>query len=244
MQIACTQCGGQVPIEPDSDFLSCPYCNTSLFVDLRGSVHHLAIEPLVPPDQALQTLMDFLRDHELPRPKSIDSKLIYLPFWQIQWPHHLASMVAGHLPQTGLLEPALPPGTQLGLDRCRIDPGDLTLPGVQLDAALEAFSESQPDYQNFKSARLVHAPFHLLAFSLSGNEHHALVDAVTGAIYIEGLPSAASTGRTVRSMLMVSSIIVLATLVVALAPRTIFGIAALVVLGYPLTMLFRYGLRR
>jgi DNA-directed RNA polymerase subunit RPC12/RpoP len=47
MEITCTQCGAKAPIEPETEFLRCPYCETALYLESDKSVKHFLMTPAV-----------------------------------------------------------------------------------------------------------------------------------------------------------------------------------------------------
>ncbi len=51
-RFACTQCGGEGALESGQRFLTCRYCNATLFVDLSGVVSHFRLPRLLTADAA------------------------------------------------------------------------------------------------------------------------------------------------------------------------------------------------
>src|SRR3990172_10587899 len=84
MDIKCTQCGARVPIETETAFTRCPYCETALYVDADQTVKHYYL----PPQAALQDLGPMigrrLSRQEIKDPVTlVSAALTYFPFWRL-----------------------------------------------------------------------------------------------------------------------------------------------------------------
>ena len=45
MEIRCTNCGADLPLEKESDFISCAFCEAALFVDADNTVTSYYMRP-------------------------------------------------------------------------------------------------------------------------------------------------------------------------------------------------------
>jgi len=244
MDLDCTQCGGKVPIEPETDFLVCPFCNTSLFVELRGTVLHTIIRPTLDEKQAAESLTSHLIDREIQRPGQYGFRMIYLPFWQIEWPTRVQAVLADHPPELGMAEPELPSGSQIPARGDEAESKRFTAPIIQLDVALDLTRDQARSDEQYKSARLVHAPFYIIEYSIGSHSFSAFVDAATGAVYPTSLPTSLSTARTFKAMCMAGGMVAFASVVIIFSPSILLGLVALALLSVPLTFLYRLGIRR
>jgi len=85
--IPCPQCGGEVRLQDTSGFVRCPYCGTSLILDLSGVHPHLLYRPRHGPASVLPLVRRWCDAERLP-PASLLSppQLVYYPFWRFLGP--------------------------------------------------------------------------------------------------------------------------------------------------------------
>ena len=64
MQVKCTQCGGDVPVEMDQGLATCPYCSSSLFLSLREGLLHYVLGPVIQEQELGKILRTYLERKE------------------------------------------------------------------------------------------------------------------------------------------------------------------------------------
>src|SRR3990172_13112248 len=112
MDIKCTQCGARVPIETETAFTRCPYCETALYVDADQTVKHYYL----PPQAALQDLGPMigrrLSRQEIKDPVTlVSAALTYFPFWRLDTAMGRPGPLPAAQPAAGdFFNPKNPPG--------------------------------------------------------------------------------------------------------------------------------------
>lgn len=192
MQIKCTQCGGAVPIEEESDFLRCPFCNTALYVETDRTVRHYAMDPQVSAADLAPIIQRKLAHLEIPDPVQVTgSKLRYFPFWRFET----------ETGATFTVPAAAPPLEEMA--RIKSPAGDLKLFSPDL-AATPDFVEPEylledatddarqlndlPDAV-FPVAALLHLPLHDVSYLCQDTPRRAVVEAVSGEVYADDWPA-------------------------------------------------------
>jgi len=193
MEINCTQCGAGIPIEEDSEFLKCPYCDTSLYVETDRTVKHYYITRNLGKDDLSPVIQRKLSYLEIKDKVEVSkSHMAYLPFWGL--------VTSGG--KTIVIPASAPPLEDL--DHVKIPAGDLKLYNDQLeqdnevvqpkllleDAALEARNVLGDQKATYSSASLIHLPMFAVSYYCRGMRYRALVDAVSGEVYADDWPAA------------------------------------------------------
>ncbi|MFO8058632.1 MAG: hypothetical protein R6V10_15205 [bacterium] len=193
MEINCTQCGAGVPIEEDSEFVRCPYCETALYVDTDRTLKHYYFVPQVAEKDLPYNLGRKLAYMEIDEKVNITSvRLVYFPFWRL------------HLATGGILAvPAAPPPVE-DLFEYKFPAGDLKLFNHDIlsehetvdkelaleDAVMEARKDLDPDKARFSDAALVHIPIYDVSYTCRNSKNRAVVDAVSGNTFADEWPPA------------------------------------------------------
>ncbi|HZE88063.1 MAG TPA: hypothetical protein VE404_00880, partial [Verrucomicrobiae bacterium] len=108
----CPQCGAPIDPVEETDFLSCPFCGTRIFLDAAGAVLHLLVEPRIDAAKAAQELARWLKNREIVGPiVPVASETVFFPLWEVT-----ARGAVKIIPGSGAIFD--------GLNRIQIPPGD------------------------------------------------------------------------------------------------------------------------
>jgi len=193
MQIKCTQCGGDVPIEEDAGFIRCPYCETALYVDTDRTVLHYYMAAQAAAQDIGPTIQRKLSYMEINDPVAVQSsRILYFPFWRMD------TTIGGSV----TLPAAAPPMEDL--ESLKSPAGDLKLytkklgeefpvvePEVLLeDALVKAQKSLESEAVKFKSASLMHLPLYEVEYTCQKGQYRAIVEAVSGEVFADNWPAA------------------------------------------------------
>ena len=222
----CTQCGGDLHPDEGQIFLTCPYCNSAVYLDKSLVVFHWYLAPTLDEDQAGGALRRWMAGNQTV--KDLDEKarisgssFEYFPVWYFK---HRA---ARH--EEILLEPAAATSVS-ELRNIKLPAGDLRKyesrldaqahnPTVPLQAALSWLEERQVPQQEIVERALVHIPLYTFKYTYKGKPYTALVEAGTGGVYANIFPAKAEA-----PYLLAGSLAAIVFLCLALIP--IIGAAA------------------
>ncbi|MBI3451071.1 MAG: zinc ribbon domain-containing protein [Acidobacteria bacterium] len=207
----CPQCGAPIDPVEETDFLSCPFCGTRIFLDPAGAVLHLIVEPRIDAAKALQALARWLKNREVVGPiVPVASEIVFFPLWEVT-----ARGAVKIVPGAGAIFD--------GLDRIQIPPGDAKIfsaerakgphgetariveASVPLEAALARAAAQPAD----AVTRLVHVPLVILSYTFFGAPYRAAVDASSGQIYPITVPRSAESRIDVAFAALLASGLVL-----------------------------------
>ncbi|HUT54869.1 MAG TPA: hypothetical protein VM658_15870 [bacterium] len=193
MDIKCTQCGAKVPIETDTRFVRCPYCETALYVDADQTVRHYYFSPQAALNDLQPMISRKLSYMEIKDPVEVGSAaLVYFPVWRFQTASGKSVVVPAAMPPLeDLFNVKVPAGDprvftpELAVDHELIEPEVMLEEAADEARALIGVEEAQ-----FSSSALVHLPLFRVDYTCQAKKHEALVDAVSGEVYADDWPSA------------------------------------------------------
>jgi len=193
VEIKCSQCGAAIEISPESGFITCPYCDSRLYLETGRTITHSYLQPRLKPEQVPGALVNDLAELELNRPvQVVETKLKYVPFWVIQLKNGRLRFPASQLELAELQEFSLPAGALLPYDPGIEQQAEVELPEAGLDKIMQ-----QPNIVKIKDeivkADLVHVPFYQVAYQYAEQRYHAMVEAGGGKLFADKLPE--SLGR-------------------------------------------------
>jgi len=193
MQIKCTQCGASIPIEHDSEFIKCPYCDTSLYLDTDRTVKHYYLDLQVGERDLGAVIQRTLSYMEVVQPVSVkNSEAFYFPFWRFDLASGGTLLVPAATPPVEALEEAKMPAGDLRLMKPGLAAHDEVIePEVLLeDAARQGIGTLGDEKTKFSCAALVHLPMYAVHYECDGKDWNAVVDGVSGAAYADEWPPA------------------------------------------------------
>lgn len=196
----CTQCGGELHPDEGQQFLICPYCNSTVYLDKSKVVFHWYVAPTFDQSEAQGALARWMAGNDTVKDLDKKSQIVetafeYFPLWYFKQKDQ-------HGKETILLEPAAATAiteiTQLKLPagdlrkyEDRLDT-DAHAPTVPLDAALNWAAEGRAGFkEQVAESALVHVPIYIFKYAFKGRTFTALVDAASGAVLANIYPEKA-----------------------------------------------------
>ncbi len=183
MEVKCTQCGGNVPVQLEQGLATCPYCGSSLFVSIREGYLHYLLKPMLPERDIEKVLRTYLQ--RLERRSSFTIKrtsMVFWPFWQTQEGEELGTFIAATHPITSLEDADILSGDARPF--LQSETGDVWVepPSERLEELIER--------QGIAPTKvwLVHCPFWAVNYEYDGITYEVWVDAVRGKAFADELP--------------------------------------------------------
>lgn len=193
----CTQCGGELHPDEGQIFLTCPYCNSTVYVDKSRVVFHWYLAPTLDEAKAHASLARWMAGNQTV--KDLDKKAMitggsfeFFPLWYFKrrW---------GDGNEKILIEPAAATSVS-ELRRLKLPAGDLRkydpaldpqahLPTVPLQTALSWLPDGDLRAGGIAEMALVHVPLYTFKYTYLGNPFTALVDGATGEVFANIYPA-------------------------------------------------------
>ena len=189
MRIDCVQCGGGVEVTASQEFVQCPFCESSLYIDLSGTFPNQVIRPVVARDDAGGLVDRSLRSQEIAGIQVQAVSLRYVPYWEVE-AFGEAHWFAARSPENSeLARIRAVSGQREVLKPEEADALGVEAPEIPLDAALAEMRRrnrlaGQPD-----RASMVYLPVYQVDYRFGKTTHRAFVDAVSGRVYEDDPPS-------------------------------------------------------
>jgi hypothetical protein len=238
MDITCTQCGAKVPIEHDTEFLRCPYCETALYVETDRTVKHFLMPATVAEKDLVPVLRRKLAYLEIKAPVNVTGvKTVWFPFWRLDAKMGGAAMVPAAAPPLEDMASIKPPAGNLQL--YTEGPGRTEVaPEVLLEDAVvegwKALEAKEPI--EFSAAAMLHLPLLEVSYTCRNRPYRAVIEAASGEVYADDWPAAPARKKDrVLGLIAVSAFIAF-TLEAALIP--VLSIALLMLAATALLVYF------
>jgi predicted RNA-binding Zn-ribbon protein involved in translation (DUF1610 family) len=195
----CTQCGGELHPDEGQIFLTCPFCNSTVYLDKSRVVFHWYVSPTLDEPQARGALARWMSGNQTV--KDLDQKarvteasFSFFPLWYFKLRN-----------SAGRQEIALRPAAATAVSEIRnlrLPAGDLrrfadqvggqaTAPSVPLQAALEWVKQSGAVQNEVLEQSLVHIPLHTFKYAYRGTLYTAIVEGATGEVFANIFPAKA-----------------------------------------------------
>lgn len=226
--LSCTQCGGELHPDEGQIFLTCPFCNSTIYIDKSRVVFHWYLAPTLDEAKARGALSRWMAGNQTV--KDLDQKariteatFQYFPMW------YFKEQRAGGREQIHLM-----PGAATAISEIvhlRLPAGDLrkynqevdaqaVAPSVPLQAALSWLAaEQHASEAQVAEQSLVHIPLYIFKYTYQNTLYTALVEGATGEVIANIYPAKAEA-----PYLVVGGLAALVYLCLALFP-VIGGIA-------------------
>jgi len=197
--IPCPQCGGDVRLQDTSGFVGCPYCRTSLVLDLSGVRPHLMYRPRHEPAAVLPLVRRWCDATRLPPPRLLTSpQLVYYPFWRFIGPGRPRLVPGWPTLEARWTDYAAPEAEQVVYDPAALGGARL----VEANVAETAARSGLPDTQDPRNGDLVHIPFYEVKARIGVERVSLCLDACAGRLLPDrrpgGEPRAPKTSAAVR----------------------------------------------
>jgi predicted RNA-binding Zn-ribbon protein involved in translation (DUF1610 family) len=247
----CTQCGGELHPDEGQHFLTCPFCNSTVYLDKSRVVFHWYVAPTLDAAKAGGALARWMAGNHTV--KDLDKKakigaaqFAYFPLWYFKSKDSKGK-------ETIILKPAaatsvteithmhLPPG-DLRKYEDRLD-ADAHQPTVPLDAALDWIADHRKlASSELAESALVHVPIYTFKYDYHGRSYTALVEGSGGGVMANIFPEKADAPYQIVAALAALAFLCLATFPVIgalMGDEAVFmGIAGCIVGGLPVAAVF------
>lgn len=196
-QLLCQQCGGPLAVEQGALFVTCPFCQTTNFVDKSGAVLHYLVRETVSDQEAVAALRRWMAGNQTV--KDLDKKakigapqFQLFPMWLVRVQHNQGERV--------ILEPAAALAvlelTEMSIPASDLEPYDHAMddeamaPTVPLETVRRWLAENQGIAAGaIRATSLVHLPIYVCKYVYQNKEYTAVVDAAAGKVYASVFPS-------------------------------------------------------
>jgi len=194
----CTQCGGELHPDEGQIFLTCPFCNSTVYLDKTRVVFHWYVAPTLDAAQAQAALRRWMSGSQTV--KDLDDKsqieapsFEYFPLWYFK-----VRNADGR--ETPRLAPAAATAVS-EITQLNLPAGDLrkynqdieaqsAAPSIPLTTAIE-WIQNAPVKTAISEQSLVHVPLYSFKYHYRGETYTALVEGATGAVFANLYPAKA-----------------------------------------------------
>jgi hypothetical protein len=194
----CTQCGGELHPDEGQIFLTCPYCQSTVYLDKSQVVFHWYLDPTLDEAKARGALARWMAGNQTVKDLDKKARLTgssfeYFPVW------YFKRQADGR--EEILLEPAAATSVS-ELKRLKLPAGDLRKyspsldshahpPSVPLQAALSWLAERSIPAGELAERALVHIPLFTFKYQFQNKAYTAIVEAGTGEVFANIFPAKA-----------------------------------------------------
>lgn len=183
MEVTCKKCGGPLKLTERESIVKCKFCDSSLYVDFKGTTLTYVVDPLVTERGIEGLIRKGLADREIAADATVSNiKLIYLPYWEIKTadPNNKAVYVMGANPPLLSVEDISPiTGQRRFLD-------DAAEPGREL--VEPEISVEDLSFSDIESSALIFYPVYIVTYQWGGEKYEAAIDAVESNLVADRFP--------------------------------------------------------
>jgi predicted RNA-binding Zn-ribbon protein involved in translation (DUF1610 family) len=197
--ISCTQCGGELHPDEGQIFLTCPYCNSAVYLDKSRVVFHWYLASTLDETKARGALARWMAGNatvkDLDKKSQIGAPTFeYFPVWYFKRRDQ-------NQHEQVLLEPAAATSVS-EVRHIHLPAGDLRkydsqldaqshAPTVPLDTALEWLLQRHVPSNEIVEQSLVHIPLYTFKYVFQKKPYTAIVEAGTGGVFANIFPAKA-----------------------------------------------------
>lgn len=183
----CTQCGGDLHPDEGQLFITCPYCNSTVYLDKARVVFHLRLAPTLDDKAAAASLARWMAGNDTVKDLDKKSRILgqtftYFPVWYFKLKSGGKEQIflepAAATSVTELRSLKLPAGDLQKYDDA-LNPQSVE-PNVPLDAALLWLAQKQVNTEQVAESALVHIPIYTFKYGFKNRMYTAVVEAATG----------------------------------------------------------------
>ncbi|HSB69118.1 MAG TPA: hypothetical protein VLT62_07300 [Candidatus Methylomirabilis sp.] len=198
MKLPCPQCGGEIRLQDTTGLVGCPFCGTSLVLDLSGVRPHLLYRPRHGGGSVLPLLRRWSDAQGFPPPSVLSApQLVYYPFWRFATPGRPRLAAAWPTLEARWADIPAPEGEQ-----SVYDPAVIGTARVVEASVAEAAARARTVGEGATApGELIHIPFYEMPIRIGGGQVRVCLEACSGHVYPERVPAGASrsVGRMVAA---------------------------------------------
>ncbi|MFB3819380.1 MAG: hypothetical protein ACE147_17105 [Candidatus Methylomirabilales bacterium] len=185
MTLPCPQCGAEIRLQEASGLVRCPFCGTSLVLELTGARPHFLYLPRVRPAEMLPILRRLCDAHGLAAPAPLGApRLMYYPFWRYAVSGRPRLVPAWPTLDAGWGDVRAPDAEQRLFDPALLGTATLVEAQVEETAARRHLGAEAGS----GAGDLVHLPFYEVAARSGRSRLRVSVDACSGEARAAGIP--------------------------------------------------------
>jgi len=195
--IHCTQCGGELQPDEGQIFLTCPFCNSTVYLDKSQVVFHWYLASTLDEAKARASLARWMAGNQTV--KDLDRKaqitgmtFEYFPMW------YLKQRSPNGSERNYLLPAAATSVTEIR--QMNLPAGDLRkyedslesqshVPSVPLQTIKDWLGTQKIPLEEIVEWALVHIPLYTFKYTFQGNSYTAIVEGGTGGVYANIYPA-------------------------------------------------------
>lgn len=199
MNLTCTQCGGELQYREGEKFVSCSFCDASLYVDRSRVVFHYYVKPTLDMPGAHKNLRRWMAGNETVEGLERESKTVrqefyYFPLWFFKINRAgeeeiiMEPAVSTSITEIRFIE--IPAGMMEFYEPSEVEnPGEFQQVEVTYDSALQWLSDREINPAFISGVSLVHVPVFRFAYQYKEYEYTAVVEAATGRVIANVFPA-------------------------------------------------------
>jgi DNA-directed RNA polymerase subunit RPC12/RpoP len=237
MKLKCARCAADFTLDKDEPFLTCPYCDSHLFLDRTQTHQHYIIPPTIPASRAVVAAMTDAGRKGYPFPKTgVKPEGVLLPFWGIRGKEMQETLPAFTPCPFALSGYRLP-----AAEAAWYNPDGVA--GFETIEPSETSSLDWQDHPKVSSFSLYSVPFHRIRYGKIDPPYELFIDAVSGRIFWGQTPPSGTDDSSRRFTWLLFGLLGAASVTAAVLPGflpALIGVGVLGALAFPL---FRSALR-
>ncbi len=189
MKLSCPQCGAKIPSIQESGFITCQYCDTTLYIDLSQVSQHYYLPRQIDRKHVLSILSRWLITRELAKePQLLEIEHLYFPFWRLVQGADTFFYPAASFPIQELEEMKVPGGDFKLYEPSLEEENTVVAPDIFLDSILESKQDGPKKREGDLKPFLVHLPLYTIKYQYEDSEYEAVIDGVQGQVFADESP--------------------------------------------------------
>jgi hypothetical protein len=191
MQIRCTNCGADIPLEQESEFISCSFCHAALFVDTDKTIANFCMPATLKKDELSPLINRKLASMEITAEHALeDASIVYHPFWRFESKGIKTKLIAAaEIDADEMTEIPGTAGNPVVYNPSVIGDRRVVEPSLLYDEAVAEFQMSSPSAaQSDLRVTMLYLPVYHATYLCDGLRYHAFIDGVSGGVYADNWP--------------------------------------------------------
>ncbi len=191
MQIRCTNCGADIPLEQESDFISCSFCQAALFVDTDKTIANFCMAPTTVKDELSPLINRKLAAMEItPEHVLREAIIVYHPFWRFESKGLKPKLIAAaEIEADEMTEIPVMGGNPVAYNESVIGNRRVVEPTLLYDETVAEFQAGTPSAApDDLRVTMLYLPVYHVTYLCDGLSYNALIDGVSGEVYADNWP--------------------------------------------------------